>query len=80
MRVTNYEISNHDLKSLHYVCYEALELDLNQDQLKVIFELLPETIRLAGFQWGLSDTVFKEDAFEWLQKNVELALKTVQKN
>jgi predicted Holliday junction resolvase-like endonuclease len=36
-----------------------------------IFEILPESIRLKSIQWGMSDTVFRDDLYIWF-KNEKL--------
>ncbi len=73
-----YELEENDLDVLHDVCYDVLDIELNTEQLKAVFEILPEHIKGTGIQWGLSDTVFRDEAYEWLGKNKELTLKAIQ--
>lgn len=73
MKITSYEFSDSDLRAFYDVCYDALGKELNTEQLKKVFDILPETVRMTGIQWGLSDTVFRDYAYEWLEKSKELA-------
>jgi two-component SAPR family response regulator len=74
----SYELEKDDLDALNTVCYDVLDIKLDTEQLKAIFEILPKHIKGIGIQWGLSDTVFRDEAYEWLEKNRELALKAIQ--
>ena len=50
-----------------------LELDLptkKEDCIKQ-FERLPASIQLIAFEWGLSDTPFRDEAYVWLRDNPE---------
>lgn len=73
-----YELEKDDLDALNTVCYDVLDIEFNTEQLKAVFEILPKHIKGTGIQWGLSDTVFRDKTYEWLEKNRELALKVIQ--
>ena len=54
--------------SFHDVVLDAMKISLNQEGLETIFWQLPEHTRALAFQWGLSDTVFRDDAYIFLEK------------
>lgn len=64
-----YNFDEYDWNSFHDVVVEALELteEVNKESLRKIFELLPDQIRSKAIQWDMSDTVFRDDVYVWLQ-------------
>ena len=54
--------------SFHDVVLDAMKLSLNQEGLEAIFWQLPDHTIDSAFQWGLSDSVFRDDAYVFLQK------------
>ena len=59
---------NHWL-SFHDCVFNAIGVSYTQHELKDVFKKLPFDTQLIAVQWTLGDTVFRDFAFEWLQKN-----------
>lgn len=56
------------LASLHDVIFEANGKDIeDSSELRKTFLSLPEEIQAVAKEWGMSDTVFKDKAYEWLK-------------
>ena len=51
----------------HDVVYDITGESMSPDELKVVFEALPEHIQDKAHQWGLSDTVFRDHAYRHLE-------------
>ncbi len=57
------------ITSFHDVVFEATNIHYPDSELKNIFNSLPMVIIDIARTWGLSDTVFRDEAYDWLQKN-----------
>lgn len=55
--------------SFHDVIIEVTGESLEPDGLRKVFNTLPEHIRNTAHSWGLSDTVFRDDASVFLREN-----------
>lgn len=59
-------------ESFHDVLFELDEQERTPEQLRLVFEALPEVVRDIAHCWGLGDTVFRDEAFVYLRdKRVE---------
>jgi len=77
--LTRSRYDKHDLYYMfHDVVLDAIGKDLDKDILLKIYETLPESIRCTAEQWGLSDTVFRDEAYEWIENNVHEIAKYIQ--
>ena len=77
--LTRSRYDKHDLDYMfHDVVLDAIGKDLDKDILFKIYETLPESIRCTAEQWGLSDTVFRDEAYEWIKKNAHEIAKYIQ--
>lgn len=63
------EYDQHDLNSFADAVYEATETHFGNDELIAIFHTLPHSIKATAFLAGLSDTVFRDEVFVYLNKN-----------
>lgn len=54
--------------SFHDTVLEATEQDASQDELERIFETLPEQVQGIAGLWGLSDSVFRDEAYVFLKE------------
>ena len=63
-------------KSFHDTCVGALSPDptayaeIPKETVQGCFQHLPNHIKNIAHSWGLSDTVFRDSAYEWMQKQV----------
>ena len=65
------KFEKHDWDHLHDVVLEATwnttKLNLNQEQLEKLYLELPEDLKKDAEHWGLSDTVVRDNIYEWYQ-------------
>ena len=62
--------SPHGVNSFHDVLVELKARDYSDDELKAAFDQLPIPIQDVAFQWGLADTVFRDDAFVFFRDSM----------
>jgi len=67
--IVNIQLEQEDFDAMHDVILEALDVELTNAQIHVIWEELPEDIRALAIQWGTSDTVFRDNLYEHLKNN-----------
>ena len=48
---------------------DVYDKDKSTEELKTIFGMLPLDIQCSAVSWGLADTIFRDEAYEWLEKN-----------
>lgn len=53
----------------HDALFEIDEKERTAGELRVLFETLPEEIRNIAHCWGMSDTVFRDDAYVYFRDN-----------
>ncbi len=58
---------SHGLAAFHDCLFEAIGRDFTDDELREVFDSLPDDIQETAQEWGLVDTVFRDDAYEYLQ-------------
>lgn len=54
----------------HDVVFNVQGKSLDPEELREVFESLPETIRNIAHSWGCSDTVFRDEASVYLRKKL----------
>lgn len=64
-------LEKEDFDHMHDVIYDVLGYEPTNEQIQAIWDKLPEEIQGTAIQWGCSDTVFREDMYEWLEENKE---------
>ncbi|MFW6219931.1 MAG: hypothetical protein ACOC33_03745 [bacterium] len=52
-------------------CFEFFNKDLCVDELKIIFNELPNNIKDDAYHYGLSDSVVRDDVYVYLKNNYE---------
>lgn len=65
------ELEREDLDALHDVILEALHYsgDLTDEVILTYWNMLPEHLKAEAEHWGLSDSVVRDNIYEWLQDN-----------
>ncbi len=58
----------HDWDCLHDVIIDATGQHCNQSKLEELFKSLPKEIRRIAIQWGMNDTVFRDEVFKYIQE------------
>lgn len=54
---------------LHFLNLPCVEGEWGDMRLLSVYSRLPVNIRSIAEEWGTSDTVFRDEACEWLRKN-----------
>jgi hypothetical protein len=62
-------LEQEDLDSLHDTVLEALELDLDNEQILDYWNKLPEHLRDEAEYWGIDDSVVRDNIYEYLTDN-----------
>jgi hypothetical protein len=57
-----------DYDRLHDVLWEALDIELTDEQIDRVLELVPSQLAAEGDEWGW-DTVTSDELFRWAKKN-----------
>ena len=57
-----------DFDILHDVILEVSEKSRSNEEIEKIWQNLPEGIRLQAEQWGVGDTVVRDNIYEFLKK------------
>lgn len=69
---TKNQIFDDSWAGLHDVIVDTLDVQPTREQAEEIFEKLPLHVQVIALKWGMSDTVFRDEAYEAIQ---ELQLK-----
>ena len=67
--IVTIQLEQEDFNAMHDVIFEALDIELTNAKIHVIWEELPEDIRGLAIQCGTSDTVFRDNLYEYLKNN-----------
>lgn len=66
------QIFDDSWSGLHDVIVDTLDVQPTREQAEEIFDKLPQYVQEIALKWGISDTVFRDEACEAVQ---ELQLK-----
>lgn len=61
------ELEQEDFNAMHDVILDVLDIKPTNDQIQKIWNGLPEDIQGTAIQWGTSDSVFRDNLYEWLE-------------
>jgi hypothetical protein len=71
------EHDDREWDSFHDTLFQATNKDYSRPELENIFcFVIPSNLRDASYHWGMSDTPWRDDAYEWAYNNLEI-LKTI---
>ncbi len=62
------EFDKNDWAHLHDVVYGIYHKDSTREELEKVFDSLPREIKFIAYEHGMNDTVFREDAAEYLRE------------
>lgn len=68
MKVT-VELEREDFDSIHDVILSVKGYKPTDEEIQKIWDKLPQYLQGKAIEWGCSDTVFRDDLYEWLEKN-----------
>jgi hypothetical protein len=66
MKIT-VNLEKEDFDAMHDVIFEAKGYEPTNAQIQEIWDVLPKHIKGIALQWGCSDTVFRDEMYEWLE-------------
>lgn len=69
MKTTEDLFADDDWEGLHDVVAQLDNKPRTKEEIQAIFDKLPERVKDTAHQWGLSDTVFGDEAYVYLSKN-----------
>jgi hypothetical protein len=58
-------------ESFHDVILELTDISYSKETLKDMFRCLPKHVQHIAFEWGLSDTVFRNEAYSYINDEIE---------
>ena len=67
--IVTVQLERKDFDAMHDVIYEVKGYEPTDEQIKKIWDELPEDIQGTAITWGCSDTVFRDNLYEWLETN-----------
>lgn len=56
-----------ELNAFHDVIYEVSNISYTDDELEKVFNMLPTSIQQIAFEWGMTDTEFREFAYKFFE-------------
>jgi hypothetical protein len=67
----NIEFDESDWNALHDVVLDVLDKDMERAELIVLYNSLPDNLKLKAIHWGLSDSVVRDSIYSHLKKALE---------
>ncbi len=64
------ELEQEDLDHMHDVIFEVIDREPTEKEIRRVWEELPNRIKGIATQWGTTDTVFRDNMYEWLSENL----------
>ena len=64
-------LTRDDLNVLHDVLLDVTDLEYTDEQLYVVWANIPDDIKADATRWGMSDTVVRDNIYEWAEENIE---------
>lgn len=74
-KLMDYEFDKSSWGSFHDCIFNAAhesngaEVSLSQEELESLFLELPDYLQYQAFMWGMGDTPWRDEVFEWYQEN-----------
>lgn len=62
----------YDLASLHNTVFDLTGKQKSDNELNEIWRAIPDDLKMDAEKWGCSDTVVREDIYEFLEYNIGL--------
>lgn len=63
------ELEREDFDAMHDVIFDVKGYQPTDEQIQQFWDSLPEEIQGNAIAYGSSDTVFREDLYDWLYQN-----------
>jgi hypothetical protein len=66
------QLEQEDLDHMHDVIFEVIDREPTNEEIQRVWEELPDHIKGIATQWGTSDSVFRDNMYEWLSENLKI--------
>jgi len=60
-----------DWNHLHDCIFHVTGKKSSQKELEKIFTLIPEDLQLEAYEWGMSDTLWRDNFIEWMETQIK---------
>ena len=64
------ELEQEDLGYIHDVILNVISRKPTDEEIRRVWEELPDRIKVTAIEWGTNDTVFRDNMYEWLSENL----------
>ncbi len=68
MKVT-VELEKKDFDAMSDVIFGITEVEPTNEQIQKLWDEMPEYIKGTAYNWGCSDSVFRDTMYDWLEKH-----------
>lgn len=65
------EYKKGEFDNIYMSCENYLDIEPSYEQVKIIYDNLPDDIIGRGIEWGFHDSVVRDDIGEYIEKNAE---------
>jgi len=66
------QLEQEDLYPIHDVILGVIGRKPTNEEIQRVWEELPDRIKGIATQWGTSDSVFRDNMYEWLSENLKI--------
>ena len=74
MEFNTTDFSQNDWNHMHDcildITYKTTKKNCSREELEDIFKKLPEDMQLEAYEWGMSDTLWRDNFIEYYEKNL----------
>ena len=68
------KFSKHDWNHMHDcildVTYNTTKKNCSREELETIFNKLPEDMKMEAYEWGMSDTLWRDNFIDYYKENL----------
>lgn len=62
------DFDKNDWAHLHDVVYNVTGKKSTREELEKVFDSLPSHLKHLAYEWGMNDTVFRDDTYDFLKE------------
>jgi hypothetical protein len=66
-------LERRDFETLNEIVNEIIGSTINDNQLQALWDMMPNDVKGTAIQWGMDDTVARDNIYEFLQKDFDEA-------
>lgn len=65
------DLDKNDWDHFHDCIFNTTKVSLEEEDLKGVFDLLPDDLKDEAYEWGMSDTLWRDNFYDWYKENAE---------